>query len=214
MLKADLHIHSKYSMDSRNEPEEIVKRCQKLGLTCVAIADHDAVQGGLEVQKIAPFKVIVAEEVLTMSGEVMGMFLKERIAGGIPLEKAIDAIREQGGLVNIPHPFDPVRGLRLNAAEFEKLAPKIDMMEVFNARVLSKQTNIKAAAFAKAHNLRGTAGTDSHTIQEIGGVMLELNDFNTPQEFLAALKSATIEGKLASPFVHFYSTIAKMKKAF
>ena len=214
MLKADLHIHSKYSMDSRNEPEEIVKRCQKLGLTCVAIADHDAVQGGLEVQKIAPFKVIVAEEVLTMSGEVMGMFLKERIAGGIPLEKAIDAIREQGGLVNIPHPFDPVRGLRLNAAEFEKLAPKIDMMEVFNARVLSKQTNIKAAAFAKAHNLPGTAGTDSHTIQEIGGVMLELNDFNTPQEFLAALKSATIEGKLASPFVHFYSTIAKMKKAF
>jgi predicted metal-dependent phosphoesterase TrpH len=87
-------------------------------------------------------------------------------------------------------------------------------MEVFNARVLSKLTNNKALEFARAHNLPCSAGTDSHTIQEIGGVIVELNDFNTPAEFLAALKTAKIEGKLASPFVHFYSTVAKMKKAF
>jgi len=87
MLKADFHIHTKYSMDCHNELEDIVKRCQKLGLTCIAIADHDAVEGGLELQKIAPFKVIVAEEVLTHQGEVMGMFLKKRIAGGIPCSR-------------------------------------------------------------------------------------------------------------------------------
>ena len=90
MLKADFHIHTKYSMDSQSELEDIIKRCQKLGINCIAIADHDAVEGGLLMQKIAPFKVIVAEEILTFSGEVMGMFLKERIASGIPLEKAID----------------------------------------------------------------------------------------------------------------------------
>jgi len=125
MLKADFHIHTKYSMDCRNELEDIVKRCQKLGLTCIAIADHDAVEGGLELQKIAPFKVIVAEEVQTYNGEVMGMFLKKRIASGIPLQQAIAAIKEQGGLVNIPHPFDPMRGLRLNADEFNNLRRRL-----------------------------------------------------------------------------------------
>jgi hypothetical protein len=214
MLKADFHIHTKYSMDCRNELEDIVKRCQKLGLNCIAIADHDAVEGGLELQKIAPFKVIVAEEVQTYNGEVMGMFLKKRIASGIPLQHAIAAIKEQGGLVNIPHPFDPMRGLRLNADEFNKLASQIDLIEVFNARVPTTQTNTKAVNFAKEHNLPGTAGSDSHSILELGSVAVTMNDFNTPAEFLAALRTATIEGKRASPFVHFHSTVAKIKKIF
>ena len=201
-------------MDCHNELEDIVKRCQKLGLTCIAIADHDAVEGGLELQKIAPFKVIVAEEVQTYNGEVMGMFLKKRIASGIPLQHAIAAIKEQGGLVNIPHPFDPMRGLRLNADEFNKLASQIDLIEVFNARVPTTQTNTKAVNFAKEHNLPGTAGSDSHSILELGSVAVTMNDFNTPAEFLAALRTATIEGKRASPFVHFHSTVAKIKKIF
>jgi hypothetical protein len=201
-------------MDCHNELEDIVKRCQKLGLTCIAIADHDAVEGGLELQKIAPFKVIVAEEVLTHQGEVMGMFLKKRIAGGIPLQQAIAAIKEQGGLVNIPHPFDPMRGLRVSADEFEKLAPQIDLIEVFNARVPTTQTNTKAENFAGEHNLPGTAGSDSHSIPEMGSVAVTMNDFNNPAEFLAALRTAKIEGKRASPFVHFHSTLAKIKKIF
>jgi hypothetical protein len=214
VLKADFHIHTKYSMDCHNELEDIVKRCQKLGLTCIAIADHDAVEGGLELQKIAPFKVIVAEEVQTYNGEVMGMFLKKRIASGIPLQQAIAAIKEQGGLVNIPHPFDPMRGLRLNAEEFNKLALQIDLIEVFNARVPTAQTNTKAENFARQHNLPGTAGSDSHSIAEMGSVAVTMNDFNTPAEFLAAIKTATIQGKRASPFVHFHSTMAKIKKIF
>jgi predicted metal-dependent phosphoesterase TrpH len=201
-------------MDSQSELEDIIKRCQKLGIDCIAVADHNAVEGGLKMQTIAPFKVIIAEEILTFSGELMGMFLKERIASGIPLEAAIAAIKEQGGLVSIPHPFDPVRGLRLNADEFNKLAPQIDLIEVFNARVLSPQTNSKSLHFAREHNLPGTAGSDAHTISEIGNVFVELNNFNTPAEFLAALQQAKIQGKRASPFVHFSSTWAKMRKAF
>jgi hypothetical protein len=213
LLKADFHIHSKYSMDSVNEPEDIIKRCQKMGINCVAIADHDAVEGGLLMQRIAPFKVIVAEEVLTFSGEVMGMFLKERIASGIPLEQAIAAIKEQGGLVSIPHPFDPVRGLRLNAQEFNRLATQIDLIEVFNSRCISNQINIKAQLFAREHNLPGVGGSDSHTIGEIGNVAVELEDFNSPMEFLNALRKATIDGKRASPLVRVNSTLAKIKKA-
>jgi predicted metal-dependent phosphoesterase TrpH len=201
-------------MDSQSEPEDIVKRCQKLGINCVAVADHDAVEGGLKMQAIAPFKVIVAEEILTFSGEVMGLFLKKRISSGIPLETAIAAIKEQGGLVSIPHPFDPVRGLRLNADEFNKLVTQIDLIEVFNSRVLSPQINSKALHFAREHNLPGIAGSDAHTISEIGNVIVELNDFNNPVEFLVALKQAKIQGKRASPFVHFNSTWAKVRKAF
>jgi predicted metal-dependent phosphoesterase TrpH len=214
MLRADFHIHTKYSMDCSNELEDIIKRCLKLGLNCIAIADHDAVEGGLELQKLAPFKVIVAEEILTYDGEIMGMFLKQRIASGIPIGKAIAAIKEQGGLVNIPHPFDPMRGLRLDEDEFDQLAPQIDLIEVFNARVLSAQTNKEAVNFAKEHNLPGTAGSDSHSIAEMGSVAVTMNDFNTPAEFLAALKTAKIVGKRASPLVHFHSTLAKIKKIF
>ena len=201
-------------MDSQSELEDIIKRCQKLGINCISVADHDAVEGGLKMLEIAPFKVIVAEEILTFSGEVMGMFLKERIASGIPLEIAIAAIKEQGGLVSIPHPFDPVRGLRLSADELNQLAPQIDLIEVFNARVLSAQTNSKARNFAREHNLPGIAGSDAHTISEIGNVFVELNDFNSPVEFLSALQQANIQGKRANPFVHFNSTWAKIRKAF
>lgn len=214
MLKADFHIHTKYSMDCRNELDEIIMRCQELGINCVTIADHDAVEGALKLQEIAPFKVIVAEEVLTFSGEVMAMFIKERIPGSVPLELAIDSIRAQGGLVVIPHPFDPMRGLRLTGEAFEKLAPKIDIIEVFNARCPFGRPATKARAFAKEHNLPGTAGSDAHTIGEIGNAIVEIQDFNTPAEFLTVLKKAKIQGKRASPFVHFNTTIAKLKHIF
>jgi predicted metal-dependent phosphoesterase TrpH len=212
LLKADFHIHTRYSMDCQTELEEIVKRCQSLGINCIAVSDHDAVEGALKIQKIAPFKVIVAEEVLTFNGEVMGMFLKERIASGISIEKAITAIKEQGGLVSIPHPFDPLRGLRLNTEEFDKLASQIDIIEVFNARCPYGKPNTRAKNFAREHNLPGTAGSDAHIISEIGNVFVTLPDFNGPPEFLTALKEGGIQGKRSSPFVHFYSTIAKIRK--
>jgi predicted metal-dependent phosphoesterase TrpH len=214
LLKADFHIHTRYSMDSENTPEAIITRCQELGIDCIAIADHDAVEGALQIQKMAPFKVIVAEEVLTHHGEVMGMFLKERIASGIPLETAIDAIHEMGGLVAIPHPFDPLRGLRLSDDDFDNLAPKIDIIEVFNARCRVNRAQTKAREFAGTHHLAMTGGSDAHTIREIGNVSVTLDDFSNPQDFLDSLGKASIEGKRASPFVHFDSTVAKIKKIF
>jgi len=214
LLKADFHIHTRYSMDSENAPEEIIARCRELGIDCIAIADHDAVDGALEIQKTAPFKVIVAEEILTHNGEVMAMFIKERIASGISLETAIAKIHEMGGLVAIPHPFDPLRGLRITAEEFDRLAPQIDVVEVFNARCRFAGAAAKARQFARMHKIPATGGSDAHTIGEIGNVLVTLPDFNTPQEFLNSLRTAVIDGKRASPFVHLNSTINKIKKAF
>jgi predicted metal-dependent phosphoesterase TrpH len=214
LLKADFHIHTKYSMDCLTEPADIVRRCQELGINCINISDHDAIEGALKIKEIAPFKVIIAEEVLTHSGEIMGMFLKERIASGVSIERAIESIRAQGGLVAIPHPFDPLRGLRLSNEELGKIIRQVDIIEVFNARCPFGHAATKAASFAKEHDLPGTAGSDAHTIDEIGNVIVALPDFNTPEEFLKSLREAKIQGKRASPFVHLNTTIDKIKKTF
>lgn len=201
-------------MDCHNELDEIVLRCQELNINCIAISDHDATEGAFKLQAVAPFKVIIAEEVLTPSGEVMGLFLKEHIASGLSIERAIDNIRAQGGLVSIPHPFDPMRGLRLNEKGWEQIVGQIDILEVFNARCPFGKPATKAKSYANKHNLPGIAGSDAHSLGEIGNVIVEMPDFNTPQEFLQSLRKARINGKRSSPLVHLNSTWSKIRRAF
>jgi len=214
LLKGDFHIHTRYSMDCHNELEEIIARCQELGINCIAISDHDATEGAFKMKDMAPFKVIVAEEVLTPSGEVMGLFLKEHIASGLSIERAMDTIHAQGGLVSIPHPFDPLRGLRLNDEGWQKIIGQVDILEVFNARCPFGRPATRAKAYAREQGLPGIAGSDAHSIGEIGNAIVELAEFDTPEEFLQSLRKARINGKRSSPFVHFHSTWSKIRNAF
>ncbi|OGO32631.1 MAG: phosphotransferase [Chloroflexi bacterium RBG_16_56_11] len=211
MIKADLHIHTRYSMDCNTPPDRIVKRCQELGIDCVAIADHGTAEGGLEMQKIAPFKVIVAEEILTTHGEIMGMFLKETIPSGITPEEAVKRIKAQGGLVNIPHPFETIRGSALKDRSIEAIAGGIDLMEVLNSRSPFPANSNKAREFAMKHSIPGGAGSDAHTVQEIGNAYVEMPDFNNPAEFLKSLAQGKIRGKRSGMLVHFHSTLARVK---
>ncbi|MDD4859346.1 MAG: PHP domain-containing protein [Dehalococcoidales bacterium] len=207
MLKADFHIHSKYSMDCAMSPEAIVRRCQEVGLNCITIADHGTVEGGLALQKIAPFTVIVAEEILTPHGEIMGMFLKETIpsGNGISPAEAIARIREQDGLVCIPHPYDTVRMSALGGRALEDIVGQIDILEVFNARCLFPYSSERALALAKKHNVAQSAGSDSHTLPEIGNVCVEMPEFTGKADFLEALRLGKITGHRSSPLVHFNS---------
>lgn len=211
MLKADLHIHSKYSMDCQNPLEKIIERCQQLNITCIAIADHGTAEGGLAMQKIAPFKVIVAEEILTTEGEIMGMFLKETIPSGITPQEAVKRIREQNAIVNIPHPFETIRGSALKDKIIDEIADDIDLMEVLNSRSPFPANSNKARDFALKHHIPGGAGSDAHTILEIGNAYIEIPDFNTPEEFLKAVVQGKIYGKRSGVFVHVYSLWAKTK---
>jgi predicted metal-dependent phosphoesterase TrpH len=198
-------------MDCQTPLDKIINRCQELEINCIAIADHGTAAGALEMQKIAPFKVIVAEEVLTTHGEIMGMFLKETIPSGITPREAIKRIREQDGLVNIPHPFETIRGSALKDAMIDEIAEDIDLMEVLNSRSPFPANTNKAHAFAEKHGIPGGAGSDAHTVFEIGNAYIEMPDFNTKEEFLRAVAAGKIYGKRSGVFVHFFSRWARLK---
>ncbi len=211
MLKADLHIHTQFSMDCQTPLDKIIKRCQELNINCVAIADHGTAEGALRMREIAPFKVIVAEEILTTHGEIMGMFLKESIPSGITPQEAIKRIRAQDGLVNIPHPFETIRGSALNDAMIDEIGNDIDLIEVLNSRSPLPANTNKARAFAAKHGIPGTAGSDAHTVFEIGNAYIEMPDFNTKEEFLKSVAEGKIYGKRSGMFVHLFSGWARVK---
>ncbi len=213
LLKADFHIHTAYSTDCNASLEEVISRCQETGINCIAIADHDTAEGALKMQSLAPFPVIVAEEILTPHGEIMGMFLKEGIPSGLSVEQVISHIRAQGALVCLPHPFDPLRGLRLDSKRLEKLAEQIDIIEVFNARSHLMRFQTKAQKFAKKYGISETAGSDAHTVNEIGNTYVEMPEFNGKDDFLQALRKGKIHRHKSNPLVHLSSTWTRIKKS-
>jgi predicted metal-dependent phosphoesterase TrpH len=212
MLKADLHLHTNFSPDSLITPEGLVTRCLKVGLNCVAVTDHNVLEGALRMQTIAPFRVIIAEEIKTTEGEVIGFFLRERIPPGLSPEETVRRIKEQGGLVGVPHPFDRLRREPLRQAALERVVSQIDIIETFNARVTVGSDNARAAAFAEEHGLACSAGSDAHSLLEVGRACVEMDDFETPQEFLESLRKGKIDGKCSSPLVHVISTWAKLRR--
>jgi predicted metal-dependent phosphoesterase TrpH len=214
LLKADLHIHTAYSMDCAVPLERVIERCLEIGINCVAIADHGTAEGALKMQEMAPFKVIVAEEILTPFGEIMGMFLKETIPSGLSVAETIARIRAQGGLVNIPHPYDTLRPSALKNSVLEELADKIDAVEVFNARSIVRKNNARARLFAQKHGIAQSAGSDAHTPSEIGNAYVEMPEFNGKDEFIKALAAGKIFGRRANPVVHVGSVWARVKKIF
>ncbi len=200
-------------MDCNTSLDEIVSRCLETGVNCIAIADHDSIEGAIKMQSLAPFPVIVAEEILTPQGEVMGMFLKEEVPSSLPIEQAISHIKAQGALVCLPHPFDIFRGLRVDSKRMEELVEQIDIIEVFNARSTLRWYSTKAQAFARKYGIPGTAGSDAHTPNEIGSTYVEMPEFNGKNDFLQALRKGRISRHRSSVLVHFGSAWTKLKKS-
>ena len=214
LLKADLHIHTEYSIDCDMTLEQIINRCQEMGINCIAIADHGTAEGALKMQSIAPFTVIVAEEILTTHGEIMGMFLKETIPSGLSVEQTIFQIKAQGALVNIPHPFDVFRQSVLDSSKIEISAEQIDLIEVFNSRYFLPQSAVKAQTFAEKYGIPQSAGSDAHTPHEIGNAYVEIPEFNGRDDFLQALEKSKISGQRTNPLIHFASVWARLKNQF
>ena len=212
-LKADLHVHTRYSEDSISPPEKIVEHCLKVGINCLAITDHNEISGAFEVKRIAPFKVIVGEEILTSQGEIIGYFLTEKIPPRLSPEETVARIKAQGGLACIPHPYDRFRsGAKLRNDALDKILPKIDLIEVFNSRTMLLRDSARALELARRHDLPATAGSDAHIVQEVGSTYMEIPEFNDAEQFRQALQQGKVFGHRTSFFIHFYGIRNRLVK--
>ena len=158
-MKIDTHLHTNYSRDCAVPPETVVATAMERGLDALIVTDHNEIAGAYAVKPIAPFPVVLAEEIKTSDGEIIGLFIQERIPRGLPPLETARLVREQGGLVCVPHPFDRLRGSRLAAPALDALVGEglLDIVEVFNSRTTLKADNERAVAYARQHgpaNLR------------------------------------------------------------
>ncbi len=211
MLRADLHSHTVYSGDCQMSPEELVAACLKTGINCLAVTDHDSVEGALKTREIAPFPVIVGEEILTPRGEIMGLFLTRRVPSGLSAGEVVARIKEQGGLVCLPHPFDSMRlSIGREQALLEILADT-DIVEVLNSRSLMPFSSLRARRFARRHSLLRSAGSDAHHPYEVGRAYVEMPEFEDGSSFLAALGQGRIFGRNSGPWVHLASAWSRSR---
>ena len=198
-IHVDLHMHTDHSPDCATPVDTLLETAKRVGLGAIAITDHNEVSGALEARERAEgIKVIVAEEVKTADqGEVIGLFIEEKIPRGMTLQETIAEIRRQGGLIYVPHPFD-----RMHAVpDYEHMldvVTEIDAIEVFNPRVAFSAFNEEAARFAAKYRIVAGAGSDSHVAQGLGSVKIRMRDFEGPEEFLESLREADIVRKKQS----------------
>lgn len=209
----DLHCHTRASFDSLSDPAKVARTAQRRGLTHLAITDHDTIEGALRARdaRIDGLSIIVGEEVKTAAGDLICLFLERAVPPGLPIAETIAAVREQGGLVGIPHPFDGYRNSVLRDEGLASVASLVDYVETHNARVMMGEGNEKAAVFAADHGLPGVSVSDAHTILEVGvaSTILDL-DPSTPAGLLAALPGAHLATGRATYFVRLVTPVAKV----
>jgi predicted metal-dependent phosphoesterase TrpH len=208
---ADFHIHTRFSRDSILKEERFIELAIERGLTHVAVTNHNNVEGAMAVRdKVAELgledrlTVILGEEVSTADGEVVGVFLTKTIPRGLSANETADEIHRQGGLVSIPHPFDPFRGSHIREGPLRNLAEmgKIDMIEVFNCRVTFQRHNLAAAEFAQRYGIPGIAASDSHSSFEIAMAFNAMPAFETADELRASLLDNEWHASRSSVFIH------------
>jgi len=194
-ITVDLHMHTTWSHDCSIDVDELLDYAEAEGLGAIAVTDHNVFGGALEaVERARGRKLIVipGEEVKTDGqGEVIGLFLKEEVPRGMSFAETLEAIRAQGGLVYIPHPFDRLHAIP-DAATLHRHLAEIDVFEVYNARLLFEGYNEEALRFARKYNLTAGAGSDAHVLQGVGTGAVRMRRFTTAEEFLLSLRSAEI----------------------
>jgi predicted metal-dependent phosphoesterase TrpH len=208
---ADFHIHTRFSRDSILSEDKFIRVAMERGLTHVAITNHNNVEGAFAVRDRVrelgvedQLNVILGEEVSTADGEVVGLFLQRTIPRGLSADETADEIHRQGGLVSIPHPFDPFRGSHIREVPLTRLAEagKIDVVEVFNSRVTLQRHNLRAAEFAANYGLPGIACSDSHASYEIAMSTNVLPAFGTAAELRVLLPQNQWHASRSTILVH------------
>jgi len=188
MLRVDLHLHSNFSHDGQSSLEELIERCNECGLDRIALTDHNTVEGALKLSRLAPGLTIVGEEAKTREGEVIGLFITDRLAPYLTPEEVMDVIHEMGGLTYMPHPMDRHRA-HFRPERVVELADRIDIIETYNPWCDSA-ANAAAAGLAADLGKVAATGSDAHGIQELGRSWMEIDEYKDPADFLAKLRNA------------------------
>jgi dephospho-CoA kinase len=211
-MRLDMHMHTRTSFDCLSDPEKVLTRALERGVDRIAITDHNKLDVALEMHAKYPDRVIPGEEVKTAEGiDVIGYYLTEVIPRGTPAREVCERVREQGGLSYLPHPFAAGKG---GGGKFaEELAPLVDVVEVFNARLHPGRLNVPAEELAARHGKPRGAGSDAHTVGEVAGAWVEVpRHENRPEALLEALQTSRVRGIVTPWAVHLASTWAKIRK--
>ena len=207
-LKIDLHIHTCVSKDAALHPATVIKTAKQRGLDRICITDHNAITGALAAQALDPGFVIVGEEILTADRtEILAFFVSEWVPPGLPVPEILDRLEAQGAVISVSHPFDRHRNQAWSESELAAIVSRLDAIEGFNARAIHNEDNDKAQAFAWAHQLPITAGSDAHIGLEIGAAYLEMPLFSNAEEFRAGLPQAQVRGRQSPAWTHLFSRI-------
>lgn len=211
-LRVDMHLHTRRSFDCLNDPLALLDAAAAAGIDIVCVTDHNEIENALRLKEKCPDRVIVGEEVKTAEGvDIIGLFLTTLIPRATPARRTCELIREQGGIVYVPHPF--ARGKGGGGRILEQIADLAEIVEGFNGRLHDPTLNDQAVAWAGAHGLPVGAGSDAHTLAEVGCAYAEVPVFeDTANAFRIAIRSATLHGRASTRFVHVASTYAKLHK--
>ncbi len=195
-LLCDFHMHTDHSGDCTTPVPDLVQRALELGLGAIAVTDHNTIAGGVAARAYVeehglPLHVVVGSEIKTATGEVIGLYLEEDIPRGMPFADTVEAIRAQGALVYVPHPFDRMHAIP-DPALLRRLVDQIDVFETYNARLYRATFNRDAERFAERHDLLAGAGSDAHVLEGLGTGAVELPPFDDPESLLLALGQGRI----------------------
>jgi predicted metal-dependent phosphoesterase TrpH len=210
-MKIDLHCHSEASWDCTTPLALIPGQCKIHGIKVQAITDHNEIWGAKELKALVEndpemdLTIIVGEEVTTTEGEIIGLFLDEKIDAGLTPEETVRQIKAQNGLVLLPHGFDPLKRYRLKPEARGRIADQFDIVEAFNARISRPRWNEAAAVWAAEHKKLISAGSDAHRLVDIGEAWVEVDDqpIKGPEDLLNALKETTPMGNWTHPVIAF-----------
>lgn len=201
-LRLDLHNHTVYSSDGLLTPRKLLLEAAAQRISCVAITDHDTVQGALEGMALAHSdpslpQVIPGIEVTTRSGEIIGLYIRENIPRGLPVDEAIDRIRQQGGLIYLPHPFDRLRRGAISARDRDRVAAASDIIEVVNGRSLGPWSSRKASELARQLGKAPGAGSDAHREPEVGLAYVVVDSLPTRESLVSLLECGAVGDELS-----------------
>ena len=214
-MRIDLHVHTRHSHDSAAPVSSVLQRCRDGGLGLVAITDHDSIRGGLEAREKGGFPVIVGEEIKSAQGDIIGLFLEEEVPPHLPPLETAQRVKEQGGLVGVPHPFDRIRPTALGRKALLEILHLLDFLEGYNAHTMFPGDNRKGAEFAAVHSLPVVSCSDSHSALELGRTYIEVPESEldgSPEGLMRAIRAGACVGRRPPPWLLAAPVYAKLTK--